>query len=83
MSALRYDIFGNRRVFGPKRIIVRRYVNGLVEKVLYVVPFEIIVANFCSPTVVAASGSSLIDHLVANTAAASGLALGIMNGFAL
>lgn len=83
MSALRYDIFGDRRISGPKRIVVRRYVNGLVKEVLYVVPFEIIVANFCSPTVVAASGSSLVDHLVANTAAANRLALGIVDGFAL
>lgn len=83
MSALRYNILSNRRVFGPKRVVVRRHVNALVEEVLYVVPFEIIIANFFSPAVVAASGSSLIDHLVANTAAANGLALGIVDGFAL
>jgi hypothetical protein len=64
-------------VGGSERVVVRRYIDALVEVLDDIVPSVRIVADLFSPQIIAATRPSLVNHLIANAAAAESFALSV------
>jgi hypothetical protein len=64
-------------VGGSERVVVRRHIDALVEVPDNVIPLVGRVADLLSPEVVAAARAPLVNHLIADAAAAESLALSI------
>ena len=67
----------HRCVGGSERVVVRRYIHALIEIPDNVIPLVGRVIHLLSPQVIAAARASLVNHLVADAAAAESFALSI------
>lgn len=66
-------------VGGSERVVVRRYIDALVEVLHNIVPLVGMVADLLSPEIIAAARAALVNHLIANAATAESLALSIQD----
>lgn len=69
----------HRSVGGSERVVVRRYIDALVEVPHDIVPLVSWVADLLSPKIVATARASLVNHLIADAAAAESFALRIQD----